>query len=467
MAKDYTTAGPTSGQCDLLAFFGRNIPKTKREASMVITALLEESLNQRRWIAERARRCVASMELRTETSSFATYNVARVLLHGFDLTVEEARPILEEWNARCPVPREPRELEHKLRSTDAQPSQFGRGYLVADQLPSHPNAAARQAAGREPEREVRKKVEFDAKKLADIAAPWRGTVSLVWLANRSAVDPATVGAVRFLELLYGAARERVLVFSDYYSQGQYLWPDDAEKLKALRSAKLGVWFLPAPVDGQWHPNSRSLDKAGHAKMSRRSEESVLCYRYLLLESDKADVRDWLGFIVQVPLRIEALYTSGGRSIHALVRVDCKTKQEWEAEKNGLMPFLMGCVMVGGDRGVLSGVRLSRLPGCYREGKEDAEGNYVRFAQPQRQKLLFVRPGADDRPIFDLPPLRDVEATWCQRAAKLVDGYEPAAGDPTADQVKAALEYYSGTGAKPVSASCRKALEDLMPEMINQ
>lgn len=453
-----TSSAPTPGQCELLSFFGKAIPQTKRQASFTITDLLLYPINARRWLVERARRYVGSMELRTETSTMATYNVTRVLLHGFGLAVEEARPILEEWNSRCAVPREPRELEHKLSSTNAQVSQFPRGYLVGD-MPSHPSAATKKANGVFPKAEVAKKVTFEVEKLQAIAKPLRGVVNLMWLGNRSSEDPATVGHVDFLKLLY-AAGEKVLVFTDYFSQGQAVWP--AEPVPD--HGPLGVWFLPAPVDGLYHPNPRSIDKDGNARQSRRSEESVTCYRYILLESDKADVWDWLAFIVQVPLPIEALYTSGGRSIHALVRVDCRTKPEWEAEKKALMPFLMGCVMCGGDRGVLSGVRLSRLPGCWREGKDvdyvDDRGRkcsrYERFLQPKRQKLLFVRPGADDRPICDLPPLRDVERTWCQRGAKFLDGYE----DPQfkIGEIKSALGYYA-----PVSETCRGTLKDLEGE----
>jgi hypothetical protein len=39
-------------------------------------------------------------------------------------------------------------------------------------------------------------------------------------------------------------------------------------------------------------------------MSRRSEESVTAFRYILLESDVSVMRDWLGLLVQLPLRID-------------------------------------------------------------------------------------------------------------------------------------------------------------------
>jgi hypothetical protein len=212
------------------------------------------------------------------------------------------------------------------------------GYLRGDG-PQLPSAATKAAAGQASEGVVRKKVEFDAAQLAEIAAPWRSTANLLFLANRSSADPAALSSADFLRLFYGA--EKVLVFTDYYSQGEYLWPADAEALGKLRSSKLGAWFLPQPVSGEVLPNPEGKPRPdGSVPLSRRTQHCVTAFRYLVLESDKADVRDWLGFIVQVPLRIEALYTSGGRSIHALVRVDCRTKKEWDAAKQELMPFLM-------------------------------------------------------------------------------------------------------------------------------
>lgn len=446
--------GPSPGQCALLSFFGKPIPATKSAASIVLGEVLKDPSNARRWVIERARRCVAVMEPTRrapddpQDSHTVFFNAVRVLIHGFGLSQDEARPLIDQYLTRSDLPWQDHEIRHKLLSVDAQPSQHPRGYMVGDDVPRYPNAETKKEKGIVPEREVRKKVEFDAAELKAIAAPWRGVADLVWLANRSAVDPATVSHTDFLSLLYQKG-ERVLVFTDYFSQGQALWPDDA----VANTGREGVWFLPAPVDGEYHPNPRSLDKdTGKARMSRRSEESVRSYRYLLLESDKADMRDWLGFIVQAPLRIEAIYTSGGRSIHVLVRVDCSTKGQWDEAKRELMPFLMGTVMLGGDRGVLSGVRLSRLPGCYREGKYDDQDRYTRFPRPKLQKLLYVRPAADGRPICEMPARRDVEALWCAKALLGVDGHLEAAA---LAEARAGLAYYAN-----VSASCATALRDL-------
>jgi putative DNA primase/helicase len=58
-----------------------------------------------------------------------TFDAACALIKGFGLTVDEARPILDRYNARCQPPWSERELEHKLASADAKADDKPRGYL--------------------------------------------------------------------------------------------------------------------------------------------------------------------------------------------------------------------------------------------------------------------------------------------------------------------------------------------------
>jgi len=199
-----------------------------------------------------------------------------------------------------------------------------------------------------------------------------------FLRQRSAVPPATVTAESFLEHLYHPG-ERVIVFSEFKSQGQALYVvGETTELSIPKAGADGIWYLVQPVDGQEHHNPRQ------GKLSRRSEESVTRWPYLVLESDKADTGDWLRLLLQLPLAIVAIYTSGGRSIHALVRVDAADKTEWDNIKAKVAAVL---VPLGADRGALSAVRLSRLPQCWRGER--------------LQELLYLNPAADGTPIHGL------------------------------------------------------------------
>lgn len=147
---------------------------------------------------------------------------------------------------------------------------------------------------------------------------------------------------------------------------------------------LGIWFLCNPVDSAWHHNPRT------GGMSCRSEESVTAFRYFVLESDTASAAQWFAFLAQLPARVTAIYTSGKRSIHALLRIDANSKEEFDAHA---VPLKRPLKALGGDSACLSGVRLTRLPGCHRP-----ETNGI-------QKLLYLAPNPSLVRLVDLPRLR--------------------------------------------------------------
>jgi hypothetical protein len=135
--------------------------------------------------------------------------------------------------------------------------------------------------------------EYDHAKLKELvrAVP---AVNEAWFEERSPIDPRGVTPGEFLERVF-APGERAVVFTEYKSQGDYLWEvgrggyrlSDQRGVKAVRS-KLptdggteGVWFLSNPADGQWHMNPRR-----EGRYSRRSEEAVTAWRHLVLECDE-------------------------------------------------------------------------------------------------------------------------------------------------------------------------------------
>lgn len=223
--------------------------------------------------------------------------------------------------------------------------------------------------------------EFDPAKLERIARKLGG-IDSTWLAARSKkrVDKLTPSS--FLRELYRPG-ERVLIFDVFKSQGQALWshrsPFNANELDAFRVGKpRGVWFLANPVTGQYRPNDLG-------KLSRRSWQTVTAWRYLVLESDKANSAHWLAALAQMPLPIAAIYTSGGKSIHALVAINAESKDQWNSIANELKPTL---VTLGADQKAISAVRLTRLPCCRREEKRTV------------QTLLYLNGEPDSTPLCE-------------------------------------------------------------------
>jgi hypothetical protein len=174
-----------------------------------------------------------------------------------------------------------------------------------------------------------------------------------------------------------------------------------------RSGRNGVWFLVQPVSGQWSINAneaKGLSRSGSrpVRWSRRWEGEARAWRYFVLESDELPHEQWLQVLVNLPVPIAAAYTSGRRSVHALVKFEVGSKAEWDATRDCLRALV--CPL-GADAGAMSAVRLSRLPGCYREGRTRKDGSYERFAKPELQRLLYLNPEPDHVPIRLMPEVR--------------------------------------------------------------
>jgi hypothetical protein len=221
------------------------------------------------------------------------------------------------------------------------------------------------------------KLAYEPAKLEAMASRLGFEVTDEWLAARSAL-PTDILPAEFLNALYEPG-ENVIVFDAFKSQGQsvYKHGSDANSLDGFRVGRQeGVWFLNQPVDGEYHANDEG-------NQSRRSKESVTSWRYLVVESDKVPTDQWLKMLVQQPLRIAAITFSGKKSIHALVRVDASSKEDFDRIAE---PIKKALVPVGADQGAMSAVRLTRLPNC------------TRGETGQVQKLLYLNPDPDGEPI---------------------------------------------------------------------
>lgn len=328
----------------------------------------------------------------------AAFRVSSSLVWGFDLSREEALSVMREWNQqRANPPWSDAELSHKIDSAAAAPSKYPRGYLLREKsdkpAPQSEGVAPLPTGPDKPRIPV-----YDSAKAERFAAACRFPITLDLLAKRSPVsipspaDQNATTAEAFLSALYPEG-ESVLVFTHFRSQGDFLWTVGKGGFRLSRQrnvspvssrlpgcAKDGVWFLIQPVTGEW-----SIQNTGNGtRYGRRHGGCVTSWRYLLLESDDAPESVWLRCLVQLPLRIAAMYTSGGRSVHALIRVDASSKADYDASRDVIRSVLP---VIGADPAATTGVRLSRLPGCLR-------GN-------QLQRLVWLDPEpAESLPILD-------------------------------------------------------------------
>mgnify|MGYP000015339810 CR=1 FL=1 len=113
----------------------------------------------------------------------------------------------------------------------------------------------------------------------------------------------------------------------------------------------GAWIRFNPLDGNDVRNS-----------------NVTEYRYALVESDNLEIEKQNTIIRELELPVAVLMFSGGKSVHAIVRIDAADYKEYQkrveylyqiCEKNGLKV----------DTQNKNPSRLSRLPGCTRGDKK--------------------------------------------------------------------------------------------------
>ncbi|MFZ4597804.1 MAG: hypothetical protein ACOYNN_04090 [Terrimicrobiaceae bacterium] len=234
-------------------------------------------------------------------------------------------------------------------------------------------------------------------------------ISKDWLRRRSPVDVVGVSPGQFLDALF-EPKERVLVFSSQMSQGDFLWwagkggfrLAQERGVKAVRSelppgGPDGIWYLVQPVTGLWEvkqdvkwSGEEKKTREVRATYTRRSKQNVTAWRHFVLESDVLQEEEWLRVIVAIGIPIVAIYTSGKRSVHALLRWPMESKAVWDATRDALRTLL--CPL-GADPAALSAVRLSRLPGCRRDGR--------------MQELLWLSPGAEEsQRIMLMPEVRE-------------------------------------------------------------
>lgn len=204
-------------------------------------------------------------------------------------------------------------------------------------------------------------------------------------------DPA-VWPTLLLDTLYQPT-DRILLFTNMRSQGQYLYQPGtglyrlaatpgtrATRCPALplTSSPDGMWYLAAPVTGQWLPKPNPKNPG---ELGRRHAACCTSFPYAVIESDSLPPEVWLPCLAQLQDPIVAVYTSGGKSIHALVRVNAPTPAEFNTARAELIRRLLP---IGADPAALTPVRLTRLPGATRGGN--------------LQRLLYLNP----RPLPHTP-----------------------------------------------------------------
>lgn len=223
----------------------------------------------------------------------------------------------------------------------------------------------------EPRPKISLKRERDEKFLISLTG--EGPLSVEDFTATSPVPPAEISTSEFLKRLYGGKHN--IVFTDQQTQGKLVWHDGVPETALapiLANNTEGAWIMVNPVDGQF----KAIERLG--KKSRRAEENLVAYEYLLIESDSVELELWLRVLSKLDLPIVSVTTSGSKSAHALVRVNTKSRAEYLEKASEIADLV---VPLGADPAAMSAVRLTRVPGC------------VRKDMGKPQQLIYFNPEA--------------------------------------------------------------------------
>lgn len=174
--------------------------------------------------------------------------------------------------------------------------------------------------------------------------------------------------VRYLEAMFKPDEEVSFVNAAVFKEDSQKWvPADAghvlkcsrlisklKKFKNLDEAfgtineEAGAWIRINPTSGA-------------------SNKDVTRYAYSLVESDSLPIEEQKKLLINMRLPIVAMVETGGKSVHAIVRVDAEDLAEYKQRVSFLYDWLLKHQFVV-DEANKNPARLSRLPGAMRNGK---------------------------------------------------------------------------------------------------
>jgi hypothetical protein len=309
-----------------------------------------------------------------------TFRVACALVHGFALPEHQALTLLIEYNKRCQPPWSERELQHKINSALQSSHAKPRGHLLLAGCSSRRLPLSRLPAPQDPP-----KVKIDPTTATEnFLKDFRcGEVDLWEASPIRPPDDWTKDALALVECFYRSG-ERINFVTAFTvdkdgkatpkSKGETVERDALVvrwREERMPRSEAGGWLRMNPLDGQ-----------GVA------DGNVTAFRFALLECDSVPLELQMSLLAKLPLPIAAILTSGGRSLHAWVRVEAENAEDYRQTVSRMLALLAKFGVDGKNK---NPSRLSRLPGVVRCIGALGDG---------RQRLLYLNPQPTQKPIYE-------------------------------------------------------------------
>lgn len=232
-----------------------------------------------------------------------------------------------------------------------------------------------------------------------------------WLEGREVDEPKewnpVAQLVKYLEILFEASENVGYVTESWEKDGKYLptkgcWDRTAgELIQQLNNCNGDIGF----VLGDYKPEVGAWIRFNPMDGKGIKNENVTEFRYALVESDSMDIDQQNAIIRELELPVACLVHSGGKSLHAIVKIEAGTYEEYRkrvdylynvCKKNGLKV----------DNQNRNPSRLSRMPGVMRNGQKQflVDTNIGKESWKEWQEWIE---GIND----DLPEPESISEIW--------------------------------------------------------
>lgn len=266
----------------------------------------------------------------------ALFRAASILTHGFGLSDEDAFALLTEYNITKCAPAWPeKELHRKIRETQKRSHIRPHGHLRNGDDRYKAQRPLRQQA--QSTRVVAAINDLpDLKELPEIKA--NDDLSLTHFFE-ACFMPDELVQVETPDTLGSDKKGRPV--NKGIVKTSSAWNDASEYEDALRGGPAGAFVRINPV----------VDEDG-------KDSSVQHHRHVLLEWDKDSKVEQLARIMRSKLPVSAIVDSGGKSVHAWVRVDAADRKEYDVRVALVYDLFKDCPP---DRQNKNPSRFTRLP----------------------------------------------------------------------------------------------------------
>jgi hypothetical protein len=119
-----------------------------------------------------------------------------------------------------------------------------------------------------------------------------------------------------------------------------------------------------------------------------TDDDVTSYRFTILESDLLPAELALSLWATLALPVAAIISSGGKSPHAWIKLDCTDAADYRSKADRIYTLLARFGLCQSNK---NESRLSRLPGAQRQIGKQGDG---------AQRLYFLNPDPTAAPIFE-------------------------------------------------------------------